>query len=55
MDHIPAPRLNREREIERIAKLKDISDRAKAVRPVDTGADRLDSFFAGGHPVGPCV
>lgn len=41
MDRIPNHKIDRSRTVEEAARLKDISDRAKAARPVDTARDRL--------------
>ena len=41
MDRIPNHKIDRSRTVEEAARLKDISDRAKAARPVDTGRDIL--------------
>lgn len=41
MDHMPNPKIDRNGPLERAARLKDVSDRAKAARPMDSGADRL--------------
>lgn len=41
MDHIPTPKINRNPALESAARLKDVSDRAKAARPIEQGADVL--------------
>jgi len=41
MDRIPPTKIDRNRAVEEAAKLRDIADRAKAARPVDTGRDIL--------------
>lgn len=41
MDRIPPTKIDRSRAVEEAARLRDIADRAKAVRPVDTGRDIL--------------
>lgn len=41
MDHMPTPKINRDKALENAARLKDVSDRAKAAHPMDSGADRL--------------
>lgn len=41
MDHIPTHKIDRSKTLEQAARLKDIADRAKAARPVDTGRDIL--------------
>lgn len=41
MDHIPTPKIDRSKQLEEAARLKNISDRAKAAHPIDQGADRL--------------
>lgn len=41
MDHIPTHKIDRSKTLEHAARLKDISDRAKAARPVQSGSDIL--------------
>lgn len=41
MDHIPTPKIDKSGPPETAARLKDVSDRAKAARPIGQGADRL--------------
>lgn len=41
MDHIPPHKIDRSKTLEQAARLKDISDRAKAARPVQSGSDIL--------------
>lgn len=47
MDHIPPLKTDRHKTLEEAARFKDISDRAKAARPVDTGRDILRSPITG--------
>lgn len=47
MDHMPNPKIDRNGPLERAARLKDVSDRAKAARPMDSGADILKEPRAG--------
>lgn len=51
MDQIPDSPLDRSKEIEHRAKLKDVTDRARAARPVDTGADILRGPSRGGTDI----
>lgn len=39
MQHIPTPKIDRNEAMERAARLKDVSDRAKVARPIEQGAD----------------
>lgn len=39
MDHMPTPKINRDKALENAARLKDVSDRAKVARPIDQGVD----------------
>lgn len=41
MDHMPTPKINRDKALENAARLKDVSDRAKVARPIDQGVDLL--------------
>lgn len=41
MDRIPPSKIDRSRTVEEVARFKDVADRAKAARPVDTGRDIL--------------
>lgn len=41
MDRIPPSKIDRFRTVEEAARFKDVADRAKAARPVDTGRDIL--------------
>ncbi len=41
MDRIPPSKIDRSRTVEEAARFKDVADRAKAARPVDTGRDIL--------------
>lgn len=41
MDHIPTPKIDRNPAVEAAARMRDVTDRAKAVHPVAQGADLL--------------
>jgi hypothetical protein len=41
MQHIPTPKIDRNQAVENAARLKDVSDRAKAAHPIETGRDIL--------------
>lgn len=41
MDRIPTHKIDRSKTLEEAARLKDISDRARAARPVNGGSDIL--------------
>lgn len=41
MTHIPPINVDRNPAVEAAARMKDVTDRAKAARPVDQGADLL--------------
>lgn len=41
MTHIPPINVDRNPAVDAAARMKDVTDRAKAARPVDQGADRL--------------
>lgn len=41
MDRIPPHKIDRSKTVEEAARMKDISDRAKAARPVGIGSDIL--------------
>jgi hypothetical protein len=41
MDRIPPHKIDRSKTVEEIARLKDVADRARASRPLDTGRDIL--------------
>lgn len=41
MDHMPTPKIDKNGPLERAARLKDVSDRAKAARPIEQGDDIL--------------
>ena len=41
MDHIPTPKIDRSKQLEEAARLKNISDRAKAAHPIAQGGDLL--------------
>jgi hypothetical protein len=41
MNRIPNHRIDRSKAVEEAARLKDVTDRAKAARPIDTGRDIL--------------
>lgn len=43
MDHIPTPKIDRNKAVESAARLKDVSDRAKVARPIEQGTDILKS------------
>lgn len=47
MDRIPPSKIDRSRTVEEAARFKDVADRAKAARPVDTGRDILRSPITG--------
>lgn len=47
MDHIPTPKIDRNPAVEAAARMRDVTDRAKAVHPVAQGADILQSPRSG--------
>ena len=47
MDRIPPHKIDRSKTLEEAARFKDVADRAKAARPVDTGRDILRSPITG--------
>lgn len=47
MDRIPPSKIDRSRTVEEAVRFKDVTDRAKAARPVDTGRDILRSPITG--------
>lgn len=49
MQHIPTPKIDRNEAMERAARLKDVSDRAKVARPIEQGADILKGVT--GRPI----
>ena len=49
MDRIPPHKIDRSKSVEDAARLKDISDKAKAARPLDGGGDIVREPINIGH------
>lgn len=55
MDHIPTHKIDRSKTLEQAARLKDISDRAKAASPIVVHHNVLDTPAPGGSFAETCI
>lgn len=55
MDRIPTHKIDRSKTVERAARVKDVTDRARAASPVSLQADLLDTPAPRGSFAETCI